>query len=109
MLERCEVQGFLAPGDQLVVVLVPPAEAGAATRCYLEAQRLAGLFEQSAARLQSSLLLSAVLAVDLLPAPLTAPTSPPAPDAAPGGGRPDAGMLLLLLLMLSHYALRRRS
>lgn len=80
--DDCAVLGYLTVSDQLVV-LVQPVGPGAVLRCYREAERLAGLFQQSSARLQAHLLLSAVVAVDLLPAPVTTTAPGAAPGAAP--------------------------
>lgn len=107
VLEACAVRGYVARAEQLVLVVRPVAEdaaAGEVRACYKEAERLAGLFQQSGARVQASLLLSAVVAVDLMPSPvvLSAPDKEVSPDAAPVGAARGAPLLLLLVLLLAH-------
>ncbi|XP_034244901.1 reversion-inducing cysteine-rich protein with Kazal motifs [Thrips palmi] len=106
VLEACAVRGHVTRTEQLVVVLRPgdAGDAASVRACYKEAERLAGLFEQSGARVQASLLLSAVVAVDLMPAPvlLADPDKAVSPDAAPVGAVRAAPLSLVLLLLLLH-------
>ena len=115
----CAVLGYLTQSDQLVVLVQSErgrqgqrgAAPGAVLRCYREAERLAGLFEQSAARLQAHLLLSAVMAVDLLPAPVTVPAPRASPGSAPVGGGAVCSLTVLLagLALVAVVHLERRA
>ncbi|KAE8745624.1 hypothetical protein FOCC_FOCC007625 [Frankliniella occidentalis] len=97
VLEPCTVLGYLMGPDQLLLLLHPDDSSDAVLRCYEEAGRLAGLFEQSAARVQVSLLLAALHGVDLGPAPV--PAAPAAPDAAPGRTAPSPALLPLIVVL----------